>query len=147
MLVTRVMQCRVRDKIEVKWQERVKEVKCFRYWRVGHCKQECPNIKVKKQKRKSEQAVHMVGPQKVQQKRRLAHPIWKKIQEYCNKESMPPEEIFLLEKGQIIEETVATYVEYGECKNKRVQIYENQKQEFLLKGQVKNIQYNLFQEA
>ena len=89
----------------------------------------------------------MVGLQKAQQERRPVHPIWKKIQEYCNKESMPPEEIFLLEKGQIIEKTVATYVEYGECKNKRVQIYENQKQEFLLKGQVKNIQYNLFQEA
>ena len=31
MLVTRVIQCRVRNEIEVRRQERVEEVKCFRY--------------------------------------------------------------------------------------------------------------------
>ena len=62
MLVTRVMQYRVRDKVEVKQQKRVEEVKCFRYWGVRHCKQECLNIEVKRQKGKGEQVVHVVGP-------------------------------------------------------------------------------------
>jgi len=30
MLVTRVMQCGVRNEVEVRWQERIEEVKCFR---------------------------------------------------------------------------------------------------------------------
>jgi len=38
MLVTRVIQCRMKDEVKMKQQKRVKEVKCFRYWGVGHCK-------------------------------------------------------------------------------------------------------------
>jgi len=65
MLVTRVMQCRVRDKVEVRWQEKVKkEVKCFRCWGVGHHKWECPNIKVKREREIEEKAVHVARPQK-----------------------------------------------------------------------------------
>jgi len=33
---------------------------------------------------------------------------------------MPLEEVFLLERGWIMEETVATYVKYEEYKDKRV---------------------------
>jgi len=51
----------------------MKKVKYFRYWRVGHHKWECPNIE--RQKGRSEQTVHVVGPQKAQQERRLACPI------------------------------------------------------------------------
>jgi len=39
MLVARVMQCRVKDKVEVRQQEKVEgEVKYFRYWGVGYQK-------------------------------------------------------------------------------------------------------------
>jgi len=47
MLVARVMQCRVKDKVEVRQQEKVEgEVKYFRYWGVGYQKWEYPNIGV-----------------------------------------------------------------------------------------------------
>ena len=118
MLATRVMQYRVRDEIKVRWQKRIKKAKYFRCWEVGHCKWECPNIEVKREKRKSKQMACMVGLQKAQQERRPVHPIWKKIQEYCNKWSMPPEEVLLLKRGQITEEIVVTYVEYEECEGK-----------------------------
>jgi len=44
---------------------------------------------------------------------------------------MLPKGTLLLERGWIIREMVATYMDYGECKGKRVQIYKNQGQEFL----------------
>ena len=57
------MQCRVRGEVEVKQQERrEKEVQCFRYWEVGHQKQECPNIEVKRKKRAKKEAVYMTRP-------------------------------------------------------------------------------------
>jgi len=59
------MQCRVRDEVEVRQQKRREEVKCFRCWGIGHHKWEYPNIEVERQRRKSEQAVYMVGPQEV----------------------------------------------------------------------------------
>ena len=61
MLATRVMQYGVRGEVKVRWQKRIKEAKCFRCWGVGHCKQECPNIEVKREKRRSEQIACMVG--------------------------------------------------------------------------------------
>ena len=67
MLATRVMQCGVRDEVEVRQQNREKEIKCFRYWNIGHHKLECPNIEVERQRRRSEQAASVVGLQKAQQ--------------------------------------------------------------------------------
>ena len=145
--MTRVMQCGVRDEVEVRWQERTEKVKCFRYWEVGHCKWECPNIEVERQKKRSEQAAHVVEAQKAQQERRLAHSTWEKVQEYCDERSIPLEEVLLLERGWIIEETVVTYVECGGCEDKGVQTHENWGQGFLLERQVKNIWYNLCQEV
>ena len=40
------MQYGMKDEVEVRWQKRVEEVKCFRCWRIGHYKWKCPNIKV-----------------------------------------------------------------------------------------------------
>ena len=54
---------------------------------------------IKKKEGRSKQVVYIVGPQKVQQERRLACPTWEKTQEYYNKESMPPKEALLLERG------------------------------------------------
>jgi len=60
---------------------------------------------------------------------------------------MPPEDTLLLKRGWLTEEVVAMYVNCGGCKDKKVQTHENQRQEFLLKRQVRNIWYNLCQKA
>jgi len=50
---------------EVRRQEMgKKEVQCFICWGMGHYKQECPNIKVKKERKRDEEVVHVVNPQK-----------------------------------------------------------------------------------
>ena len=91
--------------------------------------------------------MYVARPQKAQQERWPVCPTWEKTQEYCNKQSMLPEDAFLLDKEQIIEEVVATYVDCRGYKGRGVQTYENQGQGFLLERQVKNIQYNLYQEV
>jgi len=57
----------------------VKEVKCFRCWRVGHHKWEYPSIEVER-RRHEEIMAYVAILQKAQQKRRLFHPTWKKVQ-------------------------------------------------------------------
>ena len=109
----------------------MEEVKCFRCWGVGHFKQERPNIKVEKKKRREEEAAHMARPQKAQQERRPVYPIQKKAQEYCGEWNAPPEGVLLLERGWIMKDVVTTYMDCGGCKGKRVQTYENQGQGFL----------------
>ena len=89
----------------------------------------------------------MARPQKVQQERRPVYPIWEKVQEYYREWNMPLEGALLLERRQIIREVVAIYIDCGGCEGKRIQTYENQGQGFLLKKQVKNIWYSLYQEA
>ena len=54
VIASRVMQCRVRQEVKVRRQEIMEKVKCFRYWKVGHLKWECPNIEVEKKKRKKQ---------------------------------------------------------------------------------------------
>jgi len=44
-------------------------------------------------------------------------------------------------------EIVAMYVDCGGCEDKRVQTHKNQRQEFLLKRQVKNVWCGLYQKA
>jgi len=79
VIVSRVMQYGVREEVKVRKQETVEEgVQCFRYWRMGHYKWECPNIKEKK-KRRSEKAVCIVSLQKAQQGGKPAHPNWEKV--------------------------------------------------------------------
>ena len=73
------------EKVKVRQQERIEEVKCFRCWGVGHHKWKCPNIEVERQKGRSEQTAYVVKPQKAQ--------------EYYNKRSISLEEALLLEKG------------------------------------------------
>ena len=51
----------------IRQQEVEKKEKCFRYWGVGHYKW---NIEVER-KRQEEEMVHVVRPQKAQQKERL----------------------------------------------------------------------------
>ena len=125
----------------------IEEVKCFKYWRVSHFKWECPNIEVKKKKRRKKKAVYVARLQKAQQERRLAHPIWEKVQEYCGEKSMPPKGALLLERRWIIKEMVAMYVNCRGCKGKGVQTHKNWGQGFLLERQVRNVWYSLCQEA
>ena len=90
MIANRVMQCRVEEKVKVRKQEIIEEIKYFRYWEVSYLKWKCPNIEVEKKKRKEEEVVYIARPQKAQQKRRLVYSVWKKIQKYCGEESIPP---------------------------------------------------------
>jgi len=79
MIASRVMQCRVKEEVTVRRQEMVEErVQCFRCWGVGHYKWEYPNIEVERKKRREKEVAHVARPQKAQQKRRLACPIWEK---------------------------------------------------------------------
>ena len=57
------MQCGVKGEVEIKRQEMVEEVKCFRCWGEGHYKWECPNIEVERKRREKEVA-HVARPQK-----------------------------------------------------------------------------------
>jgi len=141
------MQCSVKEEVKIRKQEMVEEVKCFRCWGVGHCKWECPNIKVERKKRREEEVAHVAKPQKAQQEKKLACPMWEKAQEYCGKESMPPQGALLLERGWITREIVAIYVDCRGCKGKGVQTHKNQGQEFLLERQVRNVWCSLCQEA
>ena len=78
VIASRVMQCGVREEIKVRRQEVVEKVKCFRYWRIGHYKWECPNIE-EERRRYKKIAVYVAMLQKAQQKRRPVHPTWKKV--------------------------------------------------------------------
>ena len=110
----------------------MEEVKCFRCWEIGYLKCKCSNIEVEKKKRREEEVAHVARLQKVQQKRRLVCPVWEKAQEYCEEESMPSKGTLLLERGQIIREMMATYVDCRGYEGKGVQTYKNQGQGFLL---------------
>jgi len=58
----------VREKVSVRRQEREeKGVQCFRCWGMEYYKWECPNIKVEKERRMSEEVVYVVSSQKIQQ--------------------------------------------------------------------------------
>ena len=58
--------------MKVRKQETVEEgVQYFRYWKVGHYKWKCPNIKVEKERRRSGEVVYVVSLQKTQQEERL----------------------------------------------------------------------------
>jgi len=89
VIASRVMQCGVREEAKVRRQETVEEgVQCFRCQGIGHYKWECPNIKVEKE-RKSKEAMHVARPQKAQQRGKLVHPNWEKVQKYCGVENVP----------------------------------------------------------
>jgi len=65
MIASRVVQCRVKKEVKVRRQKTVeKGTQCFRCWGVEHYKWECPNIKVKKKRRKSEEVAYAVSLQK-----------------------------------------------------------------------------------
>ena len=63
--MSRVIQYRVKEEVKVRKQETVEErIQCFRCWGVGHYKWEYPNIKVEKERRRSEKVVHCYGSPK-----------------------------------------------------------------------------------
>ena len=74
VIASRVIQCGVRE--EVRRQEtEEKEVQYFRCWGIEHYKWECPNIKVEKKRKRSEEAAHVVSPQKAQQEEKPVYSI------------------------------------------------------------------------
>ena len=110
-----MIQCRVKEEVKVRKQETVEEgIQCFRCWGVGHYKWEYSNIKVEKERRRSEEVVHVVNLQKAQQEERLVRSLWRKVQEYYGKRDMPPRGAALEEQGWKTRWEVVTFVE---CKN------------------------------
>ena len=104
IIASRVMQCGVRKKVKMRKQKTIeKEIQYFRCWKVGHYKQECPNIEVEKKRRKK--------------KKQYTCSIWEKIQEYYKEQNIPVEGILLLERGQMIKEIVAIYIDFKETWN------------------------------
>jgi len=61
------------------------------------------------------------------------------VQEYCREESMPSKSALLLERGWIMREMVAMYMDCREYKGKGVQTHKNWGQGFLLERQVRNM--------
>ena len=103
--------------MKLRRQEIEKEqiVKCFKYGREKHQSWECSVWK------KEEKMAYAAKLQKVQQeKKRPACSTQEKVQEYCKKGSMLPEDLLLLEREQIIEEMVATYIEYEGYKSQGI---------------------------
>jgi len=122
----------MKEKVEIRKQETVEErVQCFRYWRIGHYKWECPVTKEEKERR-SKEAVCAVSLQKTQQGERSAHPKWEKAQKYCGGENIP-EDIQLLELGWMTEEVIATYIECRWCRKKGMH-RENNRGQGVLRG-------------
>ena len=57
VIASRVMQCGVKEKVEIRKQETVEEeVQCFRCQRIGHYKWECPVTKEEKERRSKKAA-------------------------------------------------------------------------------------------
>jgi len=66
VIASRVMQCGVKEKVEIRKQEIVEEgVQYFRCWRIGYYKWKCPVTKEEK-KRRSKEAACAVSLQKAQ---------------------------------------------------------------------------------
>jgi len=79
VIASRVIQYKVREEVKVRRQEMIEEVRCFRCWGNGHLKWKCPNIEIGKKRRRKKEVAHVARPQKIQQQRRLACPIQKKV--------------------------------------------------------------------
>ena len=60
--MNRVIQCRVREEVKAKRQEIVEKVRCFRYWGIGHYKWECPNIEVKRKRKREKEIAPVARP-------------------------------------------------------------------------------------
>ena len=90
VIASRVMQCGVKEEVKVRRQKIIEEeIQCFRCQGVEYYKQKCPNIKVEK-KRRSEEVVHAVSPQKAQQEEKPVCFLQRKVQEYYSKRGMSP---------------------------------------------------------
>ena len=77
--------------------------------------------------RRSEEAVRVARPQKVQQEGKPAHPNWEKVQEYCGVENVP-EDAQLLELRWITKEVIVIYIECKWYKKKRMHRENNREQ-------------------
>ena len=140
VLSSKVIRYGVRKEVRIRRNEMVEKVKCFRCWSVGHFKQKCPNIEVKKKRKWDKKVVYTVSLQKVQQGERPAHPLQKKAQEYSSTWRMPPRSTALEQRKQTTRQKAVTFVEYGGCNYKDTKIHKNQGQEFISSEHLRNVQ-------
>jgi len=52
----------VREEVKAKRQEIVEKVRCLRYWGIGHYKWECPNIEVKRKRKREKEIAPVARP-------------------------------------------------------------------------------------
>ena len=129
----------MREKVRIRKNKIVEEVKCFRYQGVGYFKWECSNIKVEKKKKRDEKVACIASPQKVQQGERLVYSLQRKIQEYSGIQRIPPRSTALEQKEQTTRWEVVTFVECGEYNYKGTKMYENQGQGFISGEHLRNV--------
>ena len=149
------MQYGMKKEVKVRKQEIVEEgVQYSRYWGVGHYKQEWDTtsgsvqiLKLRKKRRRSGEAAYVVSLQKVQQEKRPACSLQRKVQEYYVERGMPPRGTALEEQGQKTKWEVVTFVKYGRCQYKGTKIQKNWGQGFVSGEQLKNIWYSQCLEA
>ena len=89
----------------------------------------------------------MASLQKVQQERRLAHSLWRKVQEYSGAWGMPPRSTVLEQKGWTTKWEVVTFVECRGCNYKGTKIHESQGQGFVSGKHLRNVWCNSCLEA
>ena len=75
VLLSRMIRCGVREKVRIRRNKMVEEVKCFRCWGVGYFKWECPNIEVEKKRKRDEKVAYAASLQKTQQRKRPVHSL------------------------------------------------------------------------
>ena len=104
VIASRVMQCGVKEEVEIKRQEMVEGVKCFRCWEGEYYKWKYPNIEVERKRRREEKAAHVARPQNVLENAQL------------------------LELGWITEEVIVTYIEWRWYRKKGIYREDNRGQ-------------------
>ena len=124
-----------------------KEVQCFRCQGIGHYKQEYLDIKVEKEKKRSEEIAYVVSLQKAQQKKRPAYSLQRKVQEYSSTQGMPPRRAALEQREWTTKWKVVTFVECRGCNHKGTKMQENQEQGFVSGEHLRNVWCNSCLEA
>jgi len=115
----------MREEVKVRKQKTVEEeVQCFRCWRIGHYKWECPNIKMEKERR-SKEAAYAISLQKMQQEKRPACSLWRKAQEHSSTWGMPPRSATLEQRGWTTKWEVVTFVECRGCDYEGTKTHKN----------------------
>ena len=139
VIASKAMQYRVKE--EVRRQEtEEKKVQCFRYWRIEYYKWKCPNFKVEKERRRSKKVACVISLQKVQPEKKLAYYIQRKVQKYSSIQGMSLESAALEKRDWKTRWEMVILVKYSRCDYKDTKTKENQRQGFVSREKLRNVQ-------